>query len=367
MSTVFNELGYYALPGHVSDPTTITEEVQLGESMGLGSVWISERLNTKNVEVLSGLAAAHAGRMGIASGLIANLPLRTPLVVAAYASTMALLTKDRFALGLGRGQDALSDANGVARLSFRLLEDWIQILRALWRGEAVTYSGPAGTLKGVSLGLKLDTPPPILMAVMGDKTAYWAGRLCDGVVYNSLWSPRAVEHSTRIVRQGAKDAGRDPDSVRVWTVTVTACELPEEEMLTFVVRRMNTYLAFPGMFETICDANGWDKQVIGQVRTALKEIDGKAKAGTLGDEHTSRKLEDMRRTYELYPRSWIEEGCVVGSPAACADKLLQRFDAGSHGILLHGSTPRHLQPLLAEWARRRPAGRFDRCRPNPGL
>ncbi|MDB5699497.1 MAG: luciferase-like monooxygenase, partial [Alphaproteobacteria bacterium] len=184
MSAAFPELGYYSLPGHVSDPTALVDEVRLGEELGLGSVWISERLNTKNVEVLSGLAAAHTTRMGIAAGLIANLPLRNPLVVAAYGSTMALLTKNRFALGIGRGQDPLSDAAGVARLNFKLLEDWIAILRALWRGEAVTYSGPAGTLNGLSLGLKLDVPPPILMAVMGDKTSYWAGRHCDGVIYN---------------------------------------------------------------------------------------------------------------------------------------------------------------------------------------
>jgi probable F420-dependent oxidoreductase len=367
MSVLYPELGYYTLPGHVPHPGPITREVQLGEQLGLGSVWISERLNTKNVEVLSGLAAAHAPNMGIASGLIANLPLRHPLVVAAYASTMALLTGNRFALGLGRGQDALSDACGVARVSFRLLEDWIAILRALWRGESVTYSGPAGILKGVSLGFKLDVPPPIIMAVMGEKTSAWAGKHCDGVVYNSLWSPRAIEHSTRLVRQGAGGAGRDPERVRVWTVTITACELPEEEMLTFVVRRMNTYLAFPGMYETICDANGWDKAVLEKVRQLQKSIDTKPGSGTLGDEHTSRKLDDMRRSYEVYPSHWIEQGCAVGTAAQCVDRLLERFDAGADGVLLHGSTPEHLSPLIGEWSRRRPAGRFAGRHANPGL
>jgi 5,10-methylenetetrahydromethanopterin reductase len=363
----FPELGYYGLPGHVPSPLPLTREVQLGEEMGFGSVWLSERLNTKNVEVLSGLAAVHAPSMGIASGLIANLPVRHPLVVASYASTMALLTDNRFALGIGRGQDAFSDNAGVARLTFRLFEDWIKILRALWRGESVTYSGPVGTLNGVSLGLKLDIPPPILMAVMGDKTAYWAGQYCDGVIYNSLWSPQAIAHSTRIVRQGAKDAGRDPGRIRVWAVTVTACELPEEDMLTFVVRRMNSYLAFPGMVESICGANGWDPAIAVKVRAFLREIEGQKATGMLGDENNSRDFDVIRRTYDLYPSHWVDEGCMVGTASLCADKMVDRFDAGADGLLLHGSTPEHLRTLLAEWSARRPAARFAGRHANPGL
>ncbi len=364
----FPELAYYALPGHVAHPGELVDDVRQGEALGLGSVFISERLNTKNVEVLSGLAAAHTTKMGISSGLISNLPLRNPLVTASYASTMALLTNNRFSLGMGRGQDALSDAAGVPRVNFQVLEDSIRILRQLWKGEAVTYSGVLGNFRNLSLGMKLDVAPPILMAVMGDKTSYWAGQHCDGVIYNSLWSPRAIEHSTRLVRQGARDAGRDPDRVRVWAICITACELPEEDMLPMVVRRMNTYLAFKGMWDVICEANGWDKGALEKVRALQAEIDGRPRDGsTLGDEHMSRRLDDIRRSYEVYPRQWIEEGCAVGSAQACAAKVRERFDAGADGVLLHGSTPRHLASLLAEWPKHRPAGRFDGRSANPGL
>jgi probable F420-dependent oxidoreductase len=367
MNIPLPELGYYTLPGHVANPAGLIDEIRLGEEVGLGSAWISERLNTKNVEVLSGLAAAHAPTMGLASGLISNLPLRHPLITASYASTMHLLTDNRFALGMGRGQDPLSDAAGVPRLNFRILEDSIRILRALWNGESVTYSGPVGELKQVSLGLKLDVPPPILMAVMGDKTSYWAGQHCDGVIYNSLWSPQAIEHSTRLVRKGAADAGRDPNRVRCWTILITACELPEEEMLTFVVRRMNTYLAFPGMYHAICEANGWDPAVLDQVRAVQAEIDGRAAKGLLGDEHMSRRADDIRRTYEVYPRQWIEQGCAVGSAEHCTKRIQECLAAGADGVLLHGSTPRYLRPLVDRWRQVRPVERYAQRHRNPGL
>ena len=362
----FPELGFYALPGHVSDPQQIYDEVRAGDELGFGSVWISERLNTKNVEVLSGVAAALSPRMGIASGLIVNLPLRNPLVVAGYASTMMKITNNRFALGVGRGVDVIADMTGTARLNFKLLEDYIGILRQLWRGETVNYSGPAGNLKNLSLGMKLDPLPPVIMAAMGDKTCYWAGRFCDGVVFNSLWTREAVAHSTRLIRKGAEDAGRDPDSVKVWTILVTACEVSEETMLKDIVRRMNTYLLFPPMFDAICAANGWDKKVAAQIREALAKIDGERKKGTVGDENTTRNLDDIRRLFELYPREWIYGGNAVGSADVCAQATRDRFDAGADGVLLHGSTPQNLAPLLKVWPKYRPAG-LDGRSVNPGL
>ncbi|MCB1746908.1 MAG: TIGR03857 family LLM class F420-dependent oxidoreductase [Gammaproteobacteria bacterium] len=363
----FPELGYYTLPGHVAHPGQVVEEVRAGAALGLGSVWISERLNTKSVEVLSGVAAAQDHAMGIAAGLIANLPLRHPLVVAAYGSTMSLLTGGRFALGIGRGQAVLADTAGVPRLDFKLLEDWITLLRALWRGETVNYAGPAGNLTGASLGIPVAEPPPIVMAPMGDRTCYWAGRWCDAVVYNSLWTAEAVAHSTRLVRQGAAEAGRDPDAIRVWTIGVAACDLSEDDTLNIIVRRMNTYVALGDLFDNICRSNHWDRAVLDRVRAIMFDPGARERAGSMGDEHVSRDLDIIRRCADIYPHHWIDDGCLVGSPAHCVDGMLARIEAGADAILLHGSVPQQLGSLVDEWARRRPRGRFDGHDANPGV
>lgn len=366
MPVRFPELGFYTLPGHVAHPGSVLNEVREGDALGLGSVWISERLNTKSVEVLSGVAAAQDSAMGIAAGLIANLPLRNPLVVGAYGSKMSLLTGGRFALGIGRGLEPVARAAGIPALNFRLLEDWVTVLRALWRGEAVTYDGPIGRLERASLGVAVQPPPPIIMAAMGERTCRWAGRWCDGVVFNSLWTPAAVERSTRFIREGAEQAGRDPASVRVWTIGVAACDLPEEDMLNVIVRRVNTYLAVGDMFEHICDANGWDRTVLNRVRAIMFDASSTAAKGAIGDEHVSRELDVIRRCRDLYPRHWFEDGCLLGSPRTCVDGLLARFDAAADGVLLYGSTPQKLVPLVDEWSRRRPHARFAGRDPNPG-
>lgn len=366
-TTRFPELGYYALPGHALSPKSIFEEVRSGDELGFGSVWISERFNTKDIGVMSGIAAATTPNMGIASGLMANLPLRNPLIIAGLASTMASVTDNRFALGIGRGVDPIADITGTPRLTLQLLEDYIGMLRRLWRGGRVSYEGPAGKFSGIALGMELERTPPIIMAAMGDKTCEWAGRHCDGVVFNSLWNEQAVRHSSELVRRGAEQAGRDPGDVRIWTIQITACETPEEDVLNYVVRRMNTYLLFPPMFRTICEHNGWDPAVADRLRARLAEIDGVQDKGGIGDEHTSRDLDALRRMRDLYPPEWIAEGNAVGSREVCAKATLARFEAGADGVLMHGSPPAQLAPLLEAWRRCRPAARFERLELNPGF
>ena len=363
----YPEFGCYTLPGHITDPTVAVEEIQDAEAMGFGSIWISERFSGKNADVMSGAAAILAPSMGIAAGLIQNLPLRHPIVTAGYGNTMAKLTGNRFALGIGRGTDSFADSTGTPRVTFRILEDYITILRKLWRGEAVNYEGPLGRYTNLRLGEALPVTPPIIMAAMGEKTLAFAGRHADGVVLNSLWTPEAVARSAAIVRRAAEEAGRDPASVRIWTILVAACDVPEEAMLRYVIRRMNTYILFPPMFDGICAANHWDKNEAIALRAALAEFDAANKTGgTMGDEATTRDLNQLRQMAALYPQHWITNGNAVGTGEDGARAALSRLQAGADGILFHGSPPKELATVLTAWAKLRPAD-LAGAPVNPGL
>lgn len=364
----YPELGFYTLPGHVATAKDSLEEVREGDRLGLGSVWISERMNTKEVGVLCGIAASATPNMGIATGLISNLTVRNPVAVAALGSTMAKLTDGRFALGMGRGVDPLAVATGTPKLNFRVMEDYIDILRRLWRGEAVNYEGPVGKLTNLRLGEALEQNPPIIAAAMGDKTCRWAGRTCDGVLFNSLWTPEATARSVKMVREGAEEAGRDPASVKIWAVQVTACDVPEELFLKYIVRRMNTYLLFPPMMESLCEMNSWSRDDLARLQAALAELDkaNVTEAGLLGDETTTRSLDDLRKMADLYPRDWIYRGNAVGSADDVARATRERFDAGVDGVLFHGTDPRYLASFIDAWPAHRPQGRFEGRSVNPG-
>ena len=113
--------------------------------------------------------------MRVGAGLIANLPAPCPLITASFASTMSLLTGGRFTLGVGRGQDRLADMLGVPRTNFEILEHYLDVIPRLWRGETVSAAHNGWVLDKASLGVSLESLPPVWMGAVGDKTLAWAG------------------------------------------------------------------------------------------------------------------------------------------------------------------------------------------------
>ena len=138
MTQFYPELGFTVIGGHVHDPRPAFEQLRCGEKLGLGSVWISERPGTKDIGALCGTAVGAAPKLGVASCLISNLPVRNPLTVASFASTMMLMNNNQFVLGVGHGQDSLADMTGVARSTRAKIGRYIDTLRRLWDVETIT-------------------------------------------------------------------------------------------------------------------------------------------------------------------------------------------------------------------------------------
>jgi probable F420-dependent oxidoreductase len=351
MTQPYPELGYWTLGGHVPDPTPLLGEVREGERLGLDTVWISERPGTKDIGALCGAALAAAPNSTIATGLINNLQIRNPYIVASFASTMMLMTGNKFILGVGHGQPKLSDMLGVPRSTLPLIGRYIDAMKRLWRGEVVTAASDGWTLNGAVLGAPLEKMPPIYMGAVGDKSLAWAGAHCDGVILFSCLNTTAVRHSVEVVRTAAKEAGRDPASVKICAVAVTACDVSEEKMLNYVVRRMNTYFMLP-MIDVLVKANGWDPEKARIVKEAV--FAQASQSGGMGDEGASRDLDDLRRYRDLYPREWIEDCNAVGSAANGARFIRSLFDAGADKVIIHGSPPADLGSLMQEWPKHRP-------------
>jgi len=77
MAIRFPELGIYTLPGRINDTERALQEIPLAEQLGLGSVWIGERYDYKNAEVICGAGAALTSEIRISTGLV-NYPTQTP-------------------------------------------------------------------------------------------------------------------------------------------------------------------------------------------------------------------------------------------------------------------------------------------------
>lgn len=352
------ELGCYGLAGHSAAPRDLVDEVVQAERLGLGSMFLSERFNTKDAAVLSGAVAAVSSEIGFATAAT-NHNTRHPLVTATFATTAHRMSGGRFALGLGRGFDMLFDLMGVPRVKQAQLEDFIGIMRRLWHGEAVAgHDGPAGAYPYLSQDPSFDEDIPVMLTAMGDRTLEFAGRVADGVVLHTFFTDETLARSVAAVRRGAERAGRDPASVRVWSVLATVGDhLDEELRLRKLVGRLATYLQ--GYGDLLVRVNGWDPRVLERFR-ADELVAGYPGAfdaiGTVGDlEHVAR----------LLPAEWLN-AAATGSAARCAERVVDQFAAGADGVVLHGATPSELAPVLAAYRKVRPTGRRTTLPRNPG-
>jgi 5,10-methylenetetrahydromethanopterin reductase len=356
----FPELGCYGLAGHSATPADLITEARLAEELGLGSVFLSERFNTKDAGVMAGAAVAATTTIGIGTAAT-NHNTRHPLVTATMATTLHRLSGGRYALGLGRGFDLLFDLMGVPRVTGAQLEDAVGIYRRLWHGEAVAgHDGPAGTYAYLNQDASFDEDIPVMVMAIGEKTLELAGRIADAVVLHTFFSDDTLARSVATVRESAERAGRDPSSVRIWSVLATVEDsLPTEVRLRKLVGRLATYLQ--GYGAALVAANRWDPADLERFRTHPLVQGYPGAFDAIGTTEELTRLRD-----EAIPEEWLAAS-ATGTPEQCARRVLDQLDAGADSVVLHGATPGELAPVIDAWRRVRPAGRFDDLPVNPGV
>ncbi len=351
------EIACYGLAGHAPSPRELLDEARLAERIGIGSVFLSERFNAKDAGVLASAAASATERIGIATAAT-NHNTRHPLVTATMAVTLHRLSGGRYAFGLGRGIDLLFDVMGLPRVTGAQLEDAIGIYRRLWRGEAFGHSGPAGEYPLLSQDSSFDERIPVLMMAMGDRSLRLAGRVADGVVLHTFFTDETLARAVALVRGAAEQAGRDPSSVRIWSVLATVEDsVPEELRLRKLVGRLATYLQ--GYGDVLVAANRWDPAALQRFR------EHPLVQGYPGAFDAVGSVEELWRLQaEALPAEWLAAS-ASGSAEQCAQRIQQQLDAGADSVVLHGATPAELEPVVEAWAQVRDA-RLDRLPVNPG-
>lgn len=332
------ELGFYGLAGGPTTPAPLLDEVRLGEELGFGTCFLSERFNVKEAATLCGAAGAVTTRLGIATAAT-NQNTRHPLVTASFATTMHRLTGGRFTLGLGRGIAALQSAYGLEPITTAQLEDMADVLRRLWHGEAIFgHDGPIGSYPVLHLDSSFDEDIPLLLVAFGPNSLRLAGRAFDAVVLHTFFTDETTATAVATVRRAADEAGRDPDAVRIWSCFATVPDtLDEPTRLKRTVGRLATYLQ--GYGDLLVRTNGWDPAVLERFRADPLVATFPGAIDVLA---TPAELEHLA---EVLPASWLDAS-ASGSPKRCARAVAGQLDLGCDGVILHGSPPQDLAPVL---------------------
>ncbi|GAA2057296.1 TIGR03857 family LLM class F420-dependent oxidoreductase [Williamsia deligens] len=337
MSRSHPDLGCYLLAGQPDSSRDILDEARTAERLGIGTAFISERYNRKEAVALAGAAVAVTESITVATAAT-NHNTRHLMVTAGMTRTLRDLSGGRFVLGLGRGIPILQSLYGLPLVTTAALEDTAGLLRRLFRGEMVGgHDGPAGHFPLLHLDSSLDEHLPLALVAFGPQTLALGGRCFDEVVLHTYFTPETTQRCVRTVKEAAEKAGRDPSSVRVWSCLATVGDhLPETVRLRKTVGRLGTYLQ--GYGDLLVRTNDWDPAVLQRFLAdpVVSSIAGLDIAAT---------PDQLEHAASLLPDEWLANA-AVGSPETCAAAIRGQRGLGCDAVILHGSTPTELEPIV---------------------
>lgn len=193
-------------------------EATLGESLGFDSVWLEEHHSVANHYwpsplIVMAAIAARTDRIRLGTDVIV-LPFYHPVRLAEDVAVLEGISNDRFVLGVAIGYREIEFALHGASLSGRggRLEEAIELMRSLWRGEEVKHVGRSFQVTGCIEPVPARMPQ-VWLGGWGPKTIERAARLADA------WVPGPTADLSRLLALRADydralaEAGRDPADV----------------------------------------------------------------------------------------------------------------------------------------------------------
>jgi probable F420-dependent oxidoreductase len=179
--------------------------------------------------VLFGFLAAATRRLELVTGILI-LPQRQTALVAKQAAAVDVLSGGRLRLGVGVGWNAVEfEALGESfHNRGRRVEEQVEVMRALWTRELVTFKGAHHQIPDAGLNpLPVQRPIPIWMGGESEPVQKRMARMADG------WMPHfragdagqaAVDRIHGLIRE----AGRDPAKFGI-EGRMTLSQIPQVE------------------------------------------------------------------------------------------------------------------------------------------
>jgi G6PDH family F420-dependent oxidoreductase len=184
----------YKLMSEEHGPLDLVRNAQRAEQVGFDFAaisdhffpWVEEQGHSPLAWSVLGAIANATRHLGLMTAVTCPTMRYHPAIVAQGAATLALLSGDRFTLGLGSGErlnEHVTGAGwpGLVERHERFYEA-IEIIQGLLTGELQDYRGKHLQLDNAKLYDRPETKPPVVIAAGGPKAARFARDKGDGLM-----------------------------------------------------------------------------------------------------------------------------------------------------------------------------------------
>ncbi|ASW91533.1 LLM class F420-dependent oxidoreductase [Mycobacterium marseillense] len=186
------KIGYF-LSCEQFGPKELVDQAKRAENAGFDALWISDHFHPWNDE--QGQSPFVWGVIGALSEAT-SLPVSTavtcptvrthPAIIAHASATAAVQLGGRFVLGVGSGEalneHVLGDPWPSVGVRQEMLEEAVEVIRLLHRGDEVSHHGKHYTVQEARIYTRPERPVPIYVSGFGPQGAELAGRIGDGYV-----------------------------------------------------------------------------------------------------------------------------------------------------------------------------------------
>ncbi|OFZ87770.1 MAG: hypothetical protein A2V78_09165 [Betaproteobacteria bacterium RBG_16_64_18] len=256
------------------------------EQAGFGAFWKGESNSTDPLVLLSAIAARTSKlKLGTA---IYHIYGRSAITLGIQSATLQDLSAGRLLLGLGVANKTIATwHNGVFDRPLRRAREYIEIVRKTAAGERVEYEGEIySTGKRFQLSWTPSQPAfPIYLAGLGPQMTKLVGKISDGVFIN-MATPATVKEIAGRVREGAIEAGRDPDSLEI-IVKVRASLNPDREIARSKLKQVLTFYNIADHYKDMLIASGFEPEVL-RIQEAFKAGGFKAASQCMTDDYMDK-------------------------------------------------------------------------------
>ena len=184
----------YALSSEEHGPRDLVRNAHRAEEAGFTFAlisdhfhpWIERHPHSSFVWGVLGAIAQATERLVVGTGVTCPTLRTHPAIIAHAAATAADLMPGRFFLGVGTGENLNEHILGQVwpewDVRAEMLEEAVEVIRALWSGEVTSHRGRHYRVQNAKLYTLPESLPPIRVAASGPRMAERAARMGDGLI-----------------------------------------------------------------------------------------------------------------------------------------------------------------------------------------